>query len=382
MQTQSEAISRTIFEVTDSLIVVLDRDGRIQSVNPACEKATRYSSEDLNGRLVFDTLIPEDQQDDVREYWNDLWNDSGDWNGRTRLTTRDGDERFVAWSVAVTRDPDDGDYAVAIGIDVTRERQLEEDVIRASEDERRRIGRELHDSVASDLIAAAISLENLQRRVDQSISDTPDVLSRLENIEESIRHSAQQTRSLSHLLSSGQIAPGDFGAALEELAQTREELSDVEIRLEVPEQGLPPVLDASAAEHLYRIVQEAVHNAIKHAEPSRIDIGVDLASPMSPAPAHVSEGDGAAVKTSTDRLLLRVADDGSGIPSTIWNHIEGNRTSDEERRKDDASDVGIGIHLMKYRADLIGADLSIKSGPEGGTVVQCALPLQAREPVT
>lgn len=381
MQVQSDAISRTIFEVTDSFILVLDREGRIQSVNPACEKGTGYSNDDLRGRLVFNTLIPENERAQVRGQWDQLWNDGGDWNGRTRLVTRDGDERCVAWSVAVTRDPDDEDYAVAIGIDVTRERELEQDVIRASEDERRRIGRELHDSVASDLIAAAISIENLHRRVDQSLSDTPDVLSRLKNIEESVRQAAQQTRSLSHLLASGQIAPGDFGAALEELAQTREDLSDVEIQLEVPEEGLPAVLEASAAEHLYRIVQEAVHNAIKHAEPNRIEIGVGLSSPTGGTPAGMLEGDGAPAQAADDRLLLRVADDGSGIPSSIWDHIRDDGTTDEDLGQDDATQVGIGLHLMKYRADLIGADLSIESAPGGGTVVQCQLPLPALQPV-
>lgn len=381
MQQQSEAIPHTIFEVTDSLILVLDREGRIHDVNPACERVTGYTLDDLRGQPVFDAIIPNGERDALRTRWNEVLKKGEEWSGRTEIVTRNGEKRFVAWSLAVTGDAHNFDNVVAIGVDVTRERELEHDVIRASEDERRRIGRELHDSVASDLIAAAISLENLHRRVDQSISDTADILSRLENIEESVRHAAKQTRSLSHLLSSGQIAPGDFGAALEELAQRRKDLSDVDIRLQVPEEGLPSVLDASAAEHLYRIVQEAVHNAIKHAAPNCIEIAVNITNAPSGNPAQISEGDPGLQHTPDDHLVLRVADDGSGIPSSIWHHIEGDSPSDETHA-DNSADVGIGLHLMKYRADLIGAELSIESVREGGTIVQCALPLPAPEPVT
>jgi two-component system sensor kinase FixL len=94
-----------------------------------------------------------------------------------------------------------------------------------------------------------------------------------------------------------------------------------------------PVLisDNTAATHLYRIAQEAVNNAVKHANPQTIDIQLAFRDP------HV---------------MLTVTDDGSGIAT---------RTSE--------ASSGMGRHIMTSRAAAIGATLEIKSGVRGGTVV-------------
>jgi len=87
--------------------------------------------------------------------------------------------------------------------------------------------------------------------------------------------------------------------------------------------------------NLYRIAHEAVANAREHADPSRIQLGL------------TEEG---------SDLVLSVCDDGRG-----W---EGEAPDDE----------GLGLHLMRYRANLIGATLTLSSG-DGQTVVECCLPL-------
>lgn len=87
--------------------------------------------------------------------------------------------------------------------------------------------------------------------------------------------------------------------------------------------------------HLYRIAQEATHNAVKHAEPKNIEIGLE---------------------DTLEELVLSVRDDGVGIKPI------------KDRRG------RLGLHIMHYRCDIIGGKPKIDPLAEGGTLVQCALP--------
>jgi signal transduction histidine kinase len=91
-----------------------------------------------------------------------------------------------------------------------------------------------------------------------------------------------------------------------------------------------------AGSHLFRIAQEAVNNALKHAAPSEIRIGLEQ-----------NEG----------RLVLEIEDDGSGL--------------DESQPAAD----GLGLRVMRYRARLIGAVLEAGTAAAGGTCIRCTLPL-------
>jgi two-component system sensor kinase FixL len=88
--------------------------------------------------------------------------------------------------------------------------------------------------------------------------------------------------------------------------------------------------------HLYRIAQEAMTNAIKHGQTQRITM-------------HL--------RSQADRFILTIQDDGVGLPAT-QEAVEG-----------------MGIHLMRYRASMIGAVLTLQQRPQGGTEVICSVPL-------
>jgi signal transduction histidine kinase len=93
--------------------------------------------------------------------------------------------------------------------------------------------------------------------------------------------------------------------------------------------------DVGTATQLYYIAHEAVHNAIKHASPDRIVLTL-----------RVAHGSGS----------LTIEDDGAGI-------VDG--TSDG---------TGLGLHIMRHRASMIGGSLDIRPGKSGGTVVHCGFP--------
>jgi signal transduction histidine kinase len=131
------------------------------------------------------------------------------------------------------------------------------------------------------------------------------------------------------------LQEGGLALALQRLTEGTEEVFRVCCTFE--QEGEMAVGEDRAA-HLYRIVQEAINNAIKHAHARTITVRW----------------------TETERAhTLCVRDDGRGIPSA---HVEGH------------SGDGMGLRIMRYRAQLIGASLHIEAGAEQGTAVTCTLP--------
>ena len=120
--------------------------------------------------------------------------------------------------------------------------------------------------------------------------------------------------------------------ALQELVNGVHLSDQLACRFECPEPVLIP--DQMAATHLYRIAQEAVQNAIRHAQPTVITIRLESDEPA---------------------ITLSITDDGCGLPAQ------------PPKR-------GLGLEIMNYRAHTLGAKLAVRHGAEGGTVVRCVLP--------
>lgn len=364
----ASALTDALLSVPDVLVVVLDAEGAVQYVNPAVESKTGYVAQDLRGTILWDALAPTDEQEKVRRFWAQ---GRDGWQQGHRVRTQTGDYRYVEW----TRTAVDGQpgSTVGVGIDQTQHRQLEEEVLSASESERRRIGQELHDGLASDLIAATISIENLRRRVEQNIVDDEDLLSRLKNLETSVRQGAQKARSLSHLLAGTNVCPENMTRALSELTDKQEQVSETTCQLHLPDRKVPAVSNATIAGHLYRIAQEALRNAVIHADASRVDLYLDVEASRR----SVEETDGRGADAGKN-IVLRIRDDGQGVPAEVQEALT--RPSNGEERGAGASTRGLGLHLMQYRADLIGGCLTIESAEGEGTTVTCTVPIRNEQP--
>jgi signal transduction histidine kinase len=224
--------------------------------------------------------------------------------------------------------------AMATGL---REREadqvrLEREVLETSEAERRRIGHDLHDSLGQRLTAASMTTNALVAALH---ADGSVFARHGEEIGRQIREAIAEVRSLSHGLAPVAMVDDGLMVALVSLA---EETSRGEVRcvFECPEPVR--VADAELAGHLYRIAQEAVNNALKHAASSEIRIGLE-------------RRDGA--------IVLEVDDDGAGFEESA------------------PSATGIGLRVMRYRARLIGATLEIGSAPAGGARISCRASLTA-----
>jgi signal transduction histidine kinase len=208
--------------------------------------------------------------------------------------------------------------------------RLEREVFETTERERRRIGRDLHDSLGQQLTAASLATNGLVIALE---SAAPALVPQAANLGQQLRESIAQVRVLSHGLSPVALEEEGLMHSLHELAEATARSTGVRCTFECPQPVRVP--DVALAGHLYRIAQEAVNNALKHAAPHEIRIGLG---------------------PHEDRLMLEVEDDGEGLPETL------------------AAGGGIGLRVMRHRALLIGGIFEIGSSPAGGTRLACIVP--------
>jgi signal transduction histidine kinase len=230
-------------------------------------------------------------------------------------------------------DPDPSGVELAkalavIEVEVEHRRRLEEQLLTAIEQERERLGRDLHDDLSQRLAAAGITL---QMTVKKLPSGTP-VRTQLEKVGKSLVEAIGVARNLSRGLHPVTLTNQGLPAALEELA------ARVPTHVEFTWPRTERLdLKKSVALHVYRIAEEAVGNAIRHSGANKIKIALKSTSP----------GKG----------VLTIRDNGKGFrQSGAWS--------------------GMGLQNMKYRASVIGGRLTISTVLNRGTRVECTLPIR------
>lgn len=207
-----------------------------------------------------------------------------------------------------------------------RRQQLEAELLEAVETERERIGRDLHDDLCQRLGAAAIMTAVVAKRVARQDAALGE---ELEKIPKLINDTIESCRTLARGLHPTTLSADGLPGALDELASRM----PAGIKFGWPE-GERIEIEPSVALHLYRIIEEAVGNAVKHSGAQEINIKLDVRERGT---------------------VLVISDDGQGFDLG-------------------AATKGMGLRNIKFRADAIGAELTIESQETGGTRVRCRLP--------
>ncbi|MGE0406304.1 MAG: PAS domain S-box protein, partial [Candidatus Korobacteraceae bacterium] len=223
-----------------------------------------------------------------------------------------------------------------IMIDITQQKQTEEELrdfgrrlIEAQEEERTRIARELHDDIGQRLAVLTMSLELAKKRAQGSTNDV------LEKLRQETAQIASDTQALSHGLHSPSLDYLGIAVAMKRFCEDFSQKQDVEITFQHTD--VPKTVPREISLCLYRILQEAVHNAAKHSEQKRIEVQL-----------HCADGE----------IHLDVCDSGKGFDLV---------TAGRGR--------GIGLMSMQERVQSIGGTLSIESQPQVGTKVHARVPL-------
>jgi PAS domain S-box-containing protein len=217
---------------------------------------------------------------------------------------------------------------VVVYTDISSRKLMEKQIAEISDREQRRIGQDLHDSLCQHMVSIAFAAELLRDKLERkNVGESVQA----ENIAEMVNEGISQARHLARGLYPVRLEVDGLSSALEELAANVQSRNDVACHFTCDE----PVMihDEVAGNNLYRIAQEAVNNAVKHGHGKNVSIGLGSVE---------------------DEVTLTIKDDGVGFPGTL----EGS--------------TGMGLHIMNYRAKMIGAFLDIRRGAGGGTIVICS----------
>lgn len=319
-----------LFNVCPQPLWVHDRETlRFLVVNSATERQYGYTRDELLQSTIT-VLAPAHEGQTLATLL------SGEFAQPLELQqrTRDGTAVFVeVWAQEV-------EYAerpawLVFAFDVSERKALEGALVTAISGEQRRLAQDLHDGLAQDLTVASILTSELADQwARRGLPREPD----LTRLSERIASALVNARNIAHGLSPLMSSNGDLAAAIAVLAQSS---AVGEIRVEARthiESELRLPLEART--HLYRIAQEAVQNALKHADARRIEVRLTV---------------------QPTRVKLEVEDDGHGI------------------RRERSKGTGFGTNTMRYRSSAIGGLLSISSVASGGTLISCVAPQDPEE---
>lgn len=333
LQEERNVVS-AILHTVGALVVVMDRAGRIIRFNRACELTTGHSFDDVRGCFIWELFSVPEEAERFRESFERLCSGQLAENHESYWATRDGVRRLIAWSSTVLPGADGTPvYVIATGIDVTERKRLEKAILEISTREQRRIGQDLHDGLGQHLTGIAFMTKAQEQKLAEK--SLPEALAAAK-IVRLVNQAIDKTRELARGLAPVMSDAHGLMSSLQQCASEAREVFGASVRFQCERPVL--VHDVTMATHLYHIVQEALNNAIKHGKAKHVLI---------------------ILSQEEEQGTLTIKDDGAGIPDGC-----------SERSS------GMGLHIMHYRARMIGGSLEVGRAGVQGTVVNCIFPMR------
>jgi len=355
---ESTARARAILDTTVDGVVTISERGIIESFNPAAEQIFGYTEAEVLGKNVH-VLMPEPYHSE-----HDGYIDAYKRTGQRRIIgigrevvgrRKDGSTFPLDLAVSEVMLPTRRIFTGMLR-DISERRELEQAVLRVAEDERRRIGQDLHDGLGQMLTGTGLIARGLARKlkaVDEQFSEEAH------EVVELIKEADAYARTISRGLVPVELDAHGLDDALERLASNAERLFEITCTFESHGQEVEADVPDDVSPHLFRIAQEAISNAAYHGKAKIVTI---------------------MLSRTSDWLTLQVTDDGIGFPGLVRSAgatrlapVPGKRDKSTENR-------GMGIRIMHYRARIIGGALEIRLGRDAGTVVTCAVPTDRTSP--
>jgi len=360
---ESEDHFRFTFEEAALGMAHVGLDGRWLQINRKLCEILGYTREELLSMTFQDITYPEDLDADMEHVRQLLEGQAHRYSMEKRYIRKDGSLVWANLSVSLLRDADGAPlYFISVVEDISARKQMEEALARSynelesqvaqrtsalrmlsnrlmhlQDEERRRIARELHDSVGQYLTAIAINLDLLAR---------PEAQNRLALVAESrqlLNHSLSEIRTLSHLLHPPLLDETGLASAAQWYVEEFARRSGIAVDVD-----LPPLerLPANIEMMLFRVLQESLNNIHRHSQSARAQVRIGF---------------------DAGRITLEVRDFGQGIqPERL------------ERFRNSGTGVGVGLAGIRERVSELGGELEISSD-DGGTNVKVSVPLPATE---
>jgi signal transduction histidine kinase len=219
------------------------------------------------------------------------------------------------------------DRTTALRREIAERKRLDREIAEVADRERRRLGQDLHDGLCQHLTGTALTAQALREKL--AAKSSPEV-GEADKVVRYIEEGIDLSRNLARGFFSPELEAEGLMVALQSLAENTSERFQIACTFDSDE--VVRVGDAAVATQLYRIAQEAVMNAVKHAD---------------------ARGIGVRVVKSDETVTLTISDDGNGFPEKL------------------PQPEGLGLRLMSHGADLIGANFEVRRNAGQGTIVTC-----------
>lgn len=321
-------IFKTTFENTGNATILIGEDTKIIFSNSDFIKLSGYTSEEIDGKMSWaDFVIPNDLERMMGYHkMRREKHGSAPRNYEFGFIDRSGSVKNIYMTIDMVPSTQ---MSIGSYMDVTEKKNLEGELLRIIEQERQDIGNDLHDGLAPHLVGVQFMVKVLKQAVESkneiNIDDVDEINEQLAQAIKHIRKLSKGFRPVD-ILSDGLIF------AIEELVTSTKEIFGVKCGFEHDE--ALSLSENIVATHLYYIVKEAVNNALKHGKCGSILI---------------------SIKSEDEGIVLKIEDDGIGLKNSS------------------SADSGMGLKIMKYRANIVGAELDISGNKSGGTSVICKL---------
>lgn len=348
----SERRFRAIVEDQSELIIRMLPDSTATFVNHAYCRYFGMQQDQVVGRVVLDSMVPEDREA-LRRDLERITPQAPTYERDSLVHDASGAARWMHWS---GHGIFDGRGALAeiqaVGRDVTelrhtmdqlataraRLQRLSRRLLEVQEAERKHLARELHDDIGQGLTALKLNLEALQRGRDGA-----SLNARIEEALDTTRHTIDRVRQLSLNLRPLQLDDLGLAAALRSHLDRQAALGGLAPHFETQE--VPAKLAADVDTACFRVAQEAINNIVRHARAKNIWLRLFVAG---------------------ERLGLSVRDDGAGFDVEAAQRLA-------------ASGASLGVVSMEERVALAGGAFQIQSVPGQGTLVAASFPLATQD---
>ena len=322
-------------------MVYIARDGGIDFMNSTGLRMLGKSSmTEMKGLSPYEFIAPQ-YHEAVKDRIRDVLKGNGGAPALEEEITRSDGSSFHVEAVASAFTDERGTALQVVMHDISerkateaRREALGREITNASEREQRRIGQDLHDDICQRLAAVKMNMQDLEEKLAEQ---APALMDDADSIVDRLTDAIRITRGLARGLSPVDIEAGGLGMALAALVRSSRELLGIECELETPDDL--PNLKPQVATELYRIAQECISNAAKHGHAGLVRV---------------------LLRETSQGILLRVSNNGKPFdPVTVKTQ-------------------GMGLAIMRYRAESIGASLEFEVLPPDATVaVLCLLPANA-----
>ncbi len=333
---------RALIEESSDVVALLNSDGVYVYCSPSVSKILGYGAEEMVGHDACERVHPLDLGP-TRQLFEELLRDPlKAVSAEIRYKEKNGSWRWIE-GVAKNLLADPTVNAVVVNFRDITERQVAEQMLRelpiriinAQESERRRVARDLHDSVNQILSSVKFRMESVEAQIQRKDKVLRDVVATAKG---SLENAIHEVRRISQNLRPSELDDLGVLPAVRSMCEEFKEVTKIDVDLKFSR--FPKKLSPEIEVTMYRIIQEALNNAAKHSEASRLTI-------------HCTR--------ENSWLKIKIKDNGKG--SDMHDLADNARKSS-----------GMGLLNMKERAAYVGGSVSVNSSPKKGVQISVQLP--------